>query len=480
MFKSKNEIDMCSGSIMPKLILYAIPLILSGYLQLLFNAADMAIVGQFGSNGEKSLAAVGATSSLVNLIVNIFIGMSVGANAVVARRVGAGDKQGIRRAVHTAIFLGIISGFFVLIIGLLFAKPLLGLMKTPEDVIGLSALYLRIYFMGAPFMMLYNFGSAILRAVGDTKRPLYFLTASGFLNVILNLVFVIIFHLDVAGVAIATVASQILSAVLVFVTLMRHNSEIRIFPSEIRLYKTEFLQIIQIGIPAGIQSSMFSISNMIVQSSINFFGTATVAASSAASSIEGFVYVGMNCFYQTVLSFVSQNFGRRDFVRIKKIIIRGLFLVVCAGLLIGAAVMSCNEFLIGLYLPSNAENKAELINIAFQRNTIVVWPYFLCGVMEVLVGGLRAMGQSLIPMIASIIGVCGGRMFWIFTVFEHFKYSEGIDIFAFHLTPLQILMLAWPFAWIITSVIHLITLVFELRKYRKKEEVINRINVFYH
>lgn len=480
MFKSKNQIDMCSGPIFSKMIAYAIPLMLSGYLQLLFNAADMAIVGQFGSNGERSLAAVGATSSLVNLIINIFIGMSVGANAVVARRVGAGDKNGIRRAVHTAVFLGIVSGFFVLIIGLILAKPLLGVMKTPSDVIELSALYLKLYFIGAPFLMFYNFGSAILRAVGDTKRPLYFLIASGVLNVVLNLIFVVVFSMDVAGVAIATVASQVLSAVLVFITLMRHQSEIRLFPTEIRLYKTEFLQIIQIGIPAGIQSSMFSISNMIVQSSINFFGTATIAASSAASSIEGFVYVGMNCFYQTVLSFVSQNYGRRNFVRIKRIIFRGIVLVVCAGLLIGTAVMSCNEFLIGLYLPSDAVNKAELINIAFQRNNIVIWPYFLCGIMDVLVGGLRAMGQSLIPMIASIIGVCGGRMFWIFVIFEHFKYSQGIDVLGFHLTPLQILMFAWPFAWIVTLIFHLITLIYEFRKNKKKDEAINKINVINH
>ncbi len=478
MFKTKNEIDMCSGSIFPKLISYAIPLIISGYLQLLFNAADMAIVGQFGNNGERSLAAVGATSSLVNLIINVFIGMSIGGNAVVARRVGAGDKLGIRRAVHTSVFLGILSGFLVMVIGLVFAKPLLGVMKTPVDVIDLSSLYLRVYFIGAPFMLFYNFGSAILRAVGDTRRPLYFLMISGVLNVILNMIFVIVFRLDVAGVAAATVASQIVSATLVFITLVRHNREIRLFPSEIKLHKVEFLQIVQIGIPAGIQSSMFSISNMIVQSSINYFGTSTIAASSAASSIEGFVYVGMNCFYQTVLSFVSQNFGRHDFTRIKKILIRSVFLVIITGLLMATIVMTFNETLIGLYLPSDAQNKAELISIAQQRNLIVVWPYFLCGIMEVLVGCLRAMGQSVIPMIASIIGVCGGRMFWIFTIFEHFKdHSQGVDVLGFHFTPLQILMFAWPFAWILTSCAHLVTLIFEFRKNKRKAQALENIIV---
>lgn len=468
---------MCSGPIVPKLIVYAVPLIISGYLQLLFNAADMAIVGQFGSNGAHSLAAVGATSSLINLVLNVFIGMAVGANAVVARRIGAGDKQGVSRAVHTAVLLGIVSGIIVMIVGLCLAKDLLLLMKTPADLIDLSVLYLRVYFLGAPFLMFYNFGSAILRAVGDTRKPMYFLITSGVLNVILNLIFVIVFHLDVAGVALATVLSQVLSAVLVFISLIRHSGDIKLFPSKIRLHKNEFLQIIQIGIPAGIQSSMFSISNMIVQSSINFFGTATIAACSAASSIEGFVYIGMNCFYQTVLSFVSQNFGRHDFDRIKKIIVRSVLLVVITGLFIGTIVMTFNETLIGLYLPDNAGNKAELLNIALQRNMVVVWPYFLCGIMEVFVGSLRAMGQSLIPMLASMFGVCGGRMLWIFTVFEHFKYGSGVEIFGLNLTPLQILMFAWPVAWIFTSTIHLITLVFELRKHRRKTECINNIKV---
>lgn len=470
LFKAKRELDMCSGPITSKLLYYAIPLILSGFLQLLFNAADMAVVGQFGTNGERSLAAVGATSSLVNLLVNVFIGLSVGANAVVARRYGSGDKQGVRKSVHTSIFLGLFSGIMVMIIGLSLAKFLLGLMSTPDDVIDLSTLYLRIYFLGAPFMMFYNFGSAILRAVGDTQRPLYFLTASGVINVILNLILVVVFKLDVAGVAIATVVSQIVSAVLVFVTLIKHTGHIRLFPSEIKVHYAELIQIIKIGIPAGIQSCMFSFSNMIVQSSINFFGTQTIAACSASSSIEGFVYIGMNSFYQTVLSFVSQNFGQANFERIKKIIIRAILLAVVTGILSGIIVLGFNEFLMGLYLPHNIDNKADLIQIGFERGKIVISLYFLCGIMEVLVGALRGMGQSFIPMVSSVVGVCGGRLFWILTVFEHFKYTSGVDILGFHFSPLQILMFAWPVAWILTTSAHLFTLIFEFKKNKRKAE----------
>lgn len=477
MLKPKNELDMCSGPITSKLVMYAIPLILSGFLQLLFNAADMAVVGQFGTNGERSLAAVGATSSLVNLLVNIFIGLSVGANAIVARRYGAGDNSGVRRSVHTSIFLGLSSGVIVMIIGLVLAKILLGVMSTPDDVIDLSTLYLRIYFIGAPFSMFYNFGSAILRAVGDTKRPLYFLTISGVVNVILNLIFVIVFKLDVAGVAMATVVSQIVSAVLVFITLKNHAGPIRLFPSEIKIHPVEFKQIIKIGIPAGIQSSMFSLSNMIVQSSINFFGTQTIAACAASSSIEGFVYIGMNCFYQTVLSFVSQNYGRANFDRIKNIVIRAVILVICTGILSGTLVLYFNEFLMGLYLPHNVANKAELIQIGYDRSSIVITLYFLCGIMEVLVGALRGMGQSFIPMIASVVGVCGGRILWILTVFEHFKTTSGVTVFGLHFTPLQVLMFAWPVAWILTSTCHLITLIFEYRKNKRKALAIQNISV---
>lgn len=477
MFKAKRELDMCSGPITSRLIYYAVPLILSGFLQLLFNAADMAVVGQFGTNGERSLAAVGATGSLVNLLVNVFIGLSVGANAVVARRYGSGDSHGVRKAVHTSIFLGVASGIIVMFIGLFLARFLLGLMSTPDDVINLSTLYLRIYFLGAPFMMFYNFGSAILRAVGDTKRPLYFLIISGVINVLLNLILVIIFKLDVAGVAIATIVSQIVSAFLVFLTLFRHSGSIRLFPREISIHKSEFIQIIKIGIPAGIQSCMFSFSNMIVQSSINFFGTQTIAACSAASSIEGFVYTGMNSFYQTALSFVSQNYGRANFDRIKKIVIRSIILVIFMGVLSGVIALGFNEFLMGLYLPHNIDNKDELIRIGYDRSLIVIIPYFLCGIMEVLVGALRGMGQSFIPMIASIVGVCGGRLFWIITVFEHFKYSAGVDVFGIHFTPLQILMFAWPVAWILTLSAHLITLIFEFRKNKKKADVLANISV---
>lgn len=459
--KSRNhELDMCSGAILPKLILFTIPLVLSGFLQLMFNAADMIVVGKFGS--QNSLAAVGATSSLINLLVNLFMGMAVGANAVVARRYGAGDNVGIRRSVHTAVCIGFISGIIVMIMGILFANPLLEIMGTPDDVINLSSLYLRIYFLGAPFSMFYNFGSAILRAVGDTKRPLYFLTVAGFVNVILNLILVIAFRLDVAGVAIATAVSQIVSAAFVFIALIRYNGVIRLFPSEIRIHKTEFLQIIQIGIPAGIQSCVFSFSNMVVQSSINYLGTKVIAACAAASSIEGFVYVGMNCFYQTVLSFVSQNFGRKDFIRIKKIILLSIGLVTTVGIILGCIVVYFHEPLLRLYMSD--PNDFELIKLGYQRLTIVAIPYFLCGIMEIFVGALRGMGQSLIPMISALIGVCGGRLMWIAVVFNKIKDLAHIHFLSFDLSPLQVLMLAWPVAWIATSTMHLIVLIFTYKR----------------
>lgn len=477
MLGKNREMDMCSGAITPKLVAYAVPLILSGFLQLLFNAADMAIVGQFGTNGERSLAAVGATGPLVNLLVNIFIGLSVGANAIVAKRCGQGDNQGVRKAVHTSVFLGIASGIAAMIIGLLFTKYFLGIMSTPSDIIDLSTLYLRIYFIGAPFSTFYNFGSAILRAIGDTKRPLYFLTLSGVINVLLNLLLVIVFRLDVAGVAIATVVSQIVSAVLVFFALIRHGGNVRLFVSEIKLYTEEFKQIVRIGIPASIQSCMFSVANMLVQSSINFFGTQTIAACSAASSIEGFVYVGMNSFYQTTLSFVSQNFGRNNMERIKKITVRAVFLVTITSIIFGTFVLVFNERLMGLYLQPGVENKAEIIRIGFERTLIVIAPYFLCGVSEVIVGTLRGIGQSFIPMISSVIGICGGRLLWIYTVFAYFKYGTGIEIFGIHFTPLQILALAWPVSWLVSLIMHLATLIWEFRKHRKKLQRIESISV---
>ncbi len=465
--------DMCSGPILSKMIIFAVPLIFSGFLQLMFNAADIIVVGKFGS--EHSLAAVGATASLVNLLVNIFLGLSVGANTIVARRYGAGDLTGVKKAVHTSVYLGIISGILLMILGLIFTQPLLAIMKTPKDIINLSALYLRIYFIGAPFSMFFNFGSAVLRAVGDTRRPLYFLTVSGIVNVILNLILVIVFNLDVAGVAIATVVSQVISAVLMFIALLKHTGAIRLYPKEIKFHKIEFIQIIQIGIPSGIQSCVFSFSNMVVQSSINYLGTKVIAACSAASSIEGFVYVGMNSFYQAVLSFVSQNFGKRDFSRIKKIIIDAIILVTVTGISLGLLVMCFHKPLLRLYMSD--PNDSQMLSYGFQRLSIVAIPYFLCGIMDILAGSLRGMGQSFIPMISTLFGVCGGRLLWIFTVFDRFKDTTGVIWFGIELTPLQILMFAWPVAWTATGILHFSVLIYTYRKNVKKMKSVNNIKV---
>lgn len=308
--KSSYEIDMCNGPLFGKIIRYAIPLMLSGVLQLLFNAADMVVVGRFA--GSSSLAAVGATGSLINLIVNLFMGLSVGANVLVARYYGARDMKQLHETVHTSILISVISGVILIVVGVSLAKPLLTLMGTPENVLDQAALYMRIYFCGMPVMMLYNFGAAILRSVGDTKRPLYFLLISGAVNVVLNLFLVICFHLDVAGVAIATVVSQAIAAVLVLLCLMKSDAPYRVELKKLHIYKDKLLQMVQIGMPAGLQGIVFSISNATIQSSINSFGSTVMAGSTAASNIEGFVYTAMNSFYQTALSFTGQNMGRRN------------------------------------------------------------------------------------------------------------------------------------------------------------------------
>lgn len=477
MRKSVHEIDMCSGAILPKLIIFAIPLVLTGILQLLFNAADMVVVGKFGS--PNSLAAVGSTGALVNLIVNLFIGLSTGANAVIARHYGAKNFESVRKSVHTAIFLSIVSGFAIMILGIAFSRPMLIIMGAPTDVIDLSVLYLKIYFIGAPFNMFYNFGSAILRAIGDTKRPMIYISIAGVINVVLNLIFVIVFGLDVAGVAIATVISQAVSALFLFVALVKQEGAVRLFPREIKLHTTELLQIIRIGIPGGIQSCVFSLSNVVIQSSINYLGTTVMSASAAAANIEGFVYIGINAFFNATLSFVSQNFGRHDFPRIKKIIFGAVGLVTVYCVIMGIAVNFFAQVLLGLYmsnelLPSQVN---DYMMYGAQRLAIVAFLYFICGIMDVIVGALRGFGKSLVPMISSLCGVCGIRLVWIFTVFERCKDMQTANLFGFELSPLQVLLVSYPISWTVTALIHTTVLIFTYRKNKKQMQRIDDIKV---
>lgn len=429
------QIDMIHGSLAGKLLVFAVPLMLSSILQLLFNAADVIVVGRW--SGKEALAAVGSNTSLINLLVNLFMGFSVGTNVVVARDLGAGRKEEVRDSVHTSIAISLISGVALTVIGLLLSRQMLELMGSPEDVIDLAAVYLRIYFCGMPGNMLYNFGAAILRAQGDTKRPLYFLTAAGVINVILNLVFVIIFHLDVAGVALATIISQYVSAILVLLTLMRDKGDIHVDLKALRVDMKVVRRVLQVGLPAGFQGVVFSLSNVVIQSSINSFGSTVVAGSAASVNIEGFVYAGMNAFYQTALTFTSQNYGAGECRRVDRITWMCLLYSGLTGLVLGNLAYLFGHPLASIYAPG----EEEVIAQAITRLQITCTTYFLCGLMDTQVGVLRGIGYSVLPMIASLVGACGTRLLWVATVFQLYK------------TP-TMLYISYPVSWLITACFH--------------------------
>lgn len=444
--KKGYQIDMCNGPLAGKLLLFALPLILSSLLQLLFNAADVVVVGRYA--GKEALAAVGSTSSLINLLVNLFVGFSVGTNVVVARDLGAGRGDDVRRSVHTSITLALLSGVLLMIVGVTLCRQMLVWMSSPADVIDLSALYLRIYFCGMPANMLYNFGAAILRAQGDTRRPLYFLTVAGIVNVVLNLVFVLGFQMSVAGVALATIISQYISATLVLLCLMRDKSilhvELRRLCLDIHVVK----RILQVGLPAGFQGIVFSISNVVIQSSINGFGsTAIVAGSSAAANIEGFVYVGMNAFYQTAITFTSQNYGACKCKRVDHIMALCLTFSASVGLILGWLAFLFGHPLASIYAPG----EEEVIAQAITRLQVTCTTYFLCGLMDTQVGVLRGLGYSVLPMIASLVGACGLRLLWVATVFQLYK------------TP-TMLYISYPVSWLLTACFHC-TFFFLVRKH---------------
>ena len=407
----RYEMDMCSGNILKKMLIFSFPLMLSSMLQLLFNAADIVVVGKFA--GDNSLAAVGSTTALINLLTNLFIGLSVGANVAAARFFGGKSEQELNRTVHTAMSLSAISGLILTIVGLIFAKQILILMQTPSEVCDLAALYLRIYFAGMIPNMIYNFGSALLRAVGDTKRPLYYLFSAGIVNVVLNLFFVIVFNMDVAGVALATVISQTISAALVVRCLMKESGGIRLSFKNLCLDKSIMAIIIKIGLPAGLQGVIFSLSNVVIQSSINIFGNIVVAGNSAAANIESFVYMAMNAFHQSTISFVSQNHGAGLHKRIDKIIITGQCCVIATGVILGNLVVFFGEPLLSIYSSS-----PEVIEAGMLRLTYICTFYALCGIMDVMVGALRGIGYSVVPAVVSFVCVCGFRLLWIATVFR--------------------------------------------------------------
>ena len=443
-----KEVDMIHGPLLGKMIAFTIPVILSGVLQLLFNAADVIVVGRFA--GDESLAAVGSTSSLINLLVNLFMGLSVGANVTVAFYFGCDHKEKVRDTVHTSITLSLISGLFLTVFGMAASHQILVWMGSPEDVIGLASLYLKIYFLGMPALLTYNFGAAILRATGNTKTPLYFLTASGVVNVILNLGLVIGFHLGVAGVAIATVISEYISAVLILWYLHRQEGVLKFSFSQLDIKKDVLGRIIRIGLPAGIQGTVFSLSNVVIQSAINSFGSTVIAGNSAASNIEGFVYMAMNDVSQTAVTFTSQNYGAGDKKRIKKVMMLCLGIVITVGLITGESAFLFGKQLLHIYTDSEPVVNAGLIRMSYICTT-----YFLCGMMDTMVGCLRGIGKSILPMIMSIIGACGLCLVWIATIFQ-IHHTEGI------------LYMAYPVTWAITLSAHIITyaICFKLIRYK--------------
>ena len=442
------RMDMTEGPLTTKIIKFTIPVMLTGILQLLFNTADVIVVGRF--TGKTALAAVGSTGSLINLLVSLFMGLSIGTNVLVARYQGAKDDKAVSETVHTSIALGIVGGLILLIIGVVATRPLLEMMATPEDVIDQSTLYMRILFFGMPLNLILNFGAAILRAIGDTKRPLYYLTIAGVINLFLNIFLVTVFSLGVAGVAIATVISEGVSCGLILLCLKHETGAIRLYFNRIKINPSKCIDIMKIGLPAGLQGCIFSISNVLIQSSVNSFGSTVMAGNTAVSNIEGFVYVSMNSLHQTCISFTSQNFGAGKFKRIKKVLINCLVIVAITGLVLGNSA-----YFFGKYLLSAYNNETEVISYGLIRLSIISTMYFLCGLMDVMVGAMRGIGYSILPMIVSLIGACGLRILWIYTVFVKFR-------------TLDILFISYPVTWTITFLSHLVCYYIVTRKYKDK------------
>ena len=447
--KSKYEIDMCNGSILDKLISFSIPLMLSGILQLLFNAVDIIVVGRF--TGSEALAAVGSTTALINVFVNFFIGISLGSNVLAARFYAAGKDKEMSETVHTAITLALISGVVMGIVGVLSAKGALQLMDTPDNVLNLSTLYMRIYFVGMPFFMLYNYGAAILRAVGDTKRPLLFLIVSGATNVVLNLILVIRFHMGVAGVAIATVISQGISCVLVLRCLYYSEGSYQLRFSKLGMKARYVKQIFQVGVPAGIQSTIINFSNVLLQSSVNSFGSVAMAGYTAANNILGFLYVSVNSITQACMSFTSQNYGVRKFKRMDRILLECLGLTVTVSLIFGGG-----SYLFGSELMHIYTKNADVVACGTDIMLYTTVTYFLCGIMDLFPGALRGMGHSAVPMILSVIGTVGTRVVWIYWVFPQHR-------------ALDFLFISYPVSWILTIIMQVICFYFVRKKVHGKE-----------
>ena len=450
--QKRYEVEMINGNIFKNMIKYCIPLMLTGILQLLYNAADLIVVSNF-STDSSALGAVGSTGSLTGLIVNLFMGLSVGTNVLSARRYAIKDKEGMKRVVHTSILVSVIIGIIVGIFGFITAKWLLDLMSNPLPK---AVTYIKIYFIGLPFMLLYNFTAAILRGIGDTKRPLFFLAISGLVNVILNLFFVIVCKMSVEGVAIATVISQVVSCIMIMWCLIKTNESYRFRFKDLKISSKELFAMLKIGLPAGIQSSLFSISNVLIQSSINKFGGAVMNGNSAANSLDGFVYTSMNSVYHASIAFTSQNVAARKKDNITKVLLYALLLVFIVGIIFGGGFFLLGKPLLKIYTKDPFE-----ISVGYLKMTYLCLPYFLFGMMDVVSGGIRGMGNSFIPMLTSVIGVCVVRVLWIYLVFNpNTNFTDYKD--------LSLLFISYPISWIATLVAHLITYIIVSKKIKQK------------
>lgn len=449
----KQNMNMLEGPLFSNIVSYTVPIILTSLLQLLFNAADMIVVGRYC--GSVSVAAVGATGSITNLIINLFVGLSVGAGVTVAHALGSKQDEAVQRTVHTALPTALVCGVILTGVGVCYAETFLRLMDTPESVLPLSTVYMQIYFGGITFTMVYNFCASILRAAGDTRNPLIFLTIAGVINVVLNVIFVRIFDMNVAGVALATIISQAVSAVAMVVILMRRTDACRLVLSRIRFHRAQLVKMVQIGLPAGIQGSLFNISNVLIQSSVNSFGDIFMSGNAAAGNIEGFVYVCINSFSQTSVNFVGQNHGAHQYKRIHQTLWICLGCVAVMGISLGSLAYAFAPKLLSIYITDSA----EAISYGVIRMSFICLPYFLLGLLDVTTGALRGMGSSVAPMVISVLGICGLRILWICTVFRQPQFH----------TP-QVLYFSYPMSWIITLVIELAVFFAVFRKHKQAAE----------
>lgn len=455
----KRERDMLHGPLAGSILLYAIPIILTSYLQLLFNAADLVVVGRFC--GSVSVAAVGVTGAITNLIVNLFMGLSVGAGVAVAHAIGGRESETVHRTVHTALLTALVGGVVLTVVGVIWSPTFLRWMDTPENVLPLSSVYMRIYFGGITFNLVYNYCTSILRAAGDTQSPLVILMAAGATNVVLNVIFVAGFHMNVAGVALATVISQALSAVAVVLVLMHRRDDIRFYPSKMRIYMPQLKKILRIGLPAGIQSSTFSLSNVIIQSAMNSFGEVLVSGNAAVSNIEGFCFATVNGFHQAAVNYIGQNVGAQQFDRVKKIFRLCVIYASLAGLIVGGALTIFRRPLLSIYITDSP----EALQIGMTRVFFTSMPYFLYGLLDAAAGSLRGMGASTISMLISVLGICGSRLLWIFTVFQ---------IPAMH-TP-ECLYTSYPISWILTAIAEFVVFPIIYRKMTEKTRLLPELS----